>query len=105
MTAGYRLEWDAPSRPVAVYAGPGPGVLLERSVYDADGRLKGRFAADGSGETYVHSGGQMVEAYDTDGEVLWQALWSPSRTRPWAWGRGAAFRGGHGARFGLRPED
>ena len=77
VTAGYRLEWDVLSRLVAVYAGPGPGVLLERYVYDADGRLAGRFAADGSSETYVYSGEQMVEAYDTDGEVLWQALWGP----------------------------
>jgi hypothetical protein len=77
VTAGDRLEWDVLSRLVAVYAGPGPGVLLERYVYDADGRLAGRFAADGSSETYVYSGEQMVEAYDTDGEVLWQALWGP----------------------------
>ena len=77
VTAGYRLEWDVLSRLVAVYAGPGPGVLLERYVYDADGRLAGRFGADGSSETYVYSGEQMVEAYDTDGEVLWQALWGP----------------------------
>ena len=77
VTAGDRLEWDVLSRLVAVYAGPGPGVLLERYVYDADGRLAGRFGADGSSETYVYSGEQMVEAYDTDGEVLWQALWGP----------------------------
>ena len=77
VTAGYRLEWDALSRLVAVYAGPGPGVLLERSVYDADGRLAGRFAADGTSDTYIYSGEQMVEAYDTDDEVLWQALWGP----------------------------
>jgi hypothetical protein len=32
VTAGYRLEWDVLSRLVAVYAGPGPGVLLERYV-------------------------------------------------------------------------